>query len=119
MKIRSLGYNPEADELDLLIDVDAPVPAESIPIDAGIYIRRDPATGRVVGAFIRGYSLFVRKVRDNQPIPSELSTAAGFVAELEAIIAWQREVDELSRNLAGHLGDTVRQGELIQALLNT
>lgn len=38
MKIRSLGYDPEADELDLLIDVNAPVPAEVIPIGEGIYI---------------------------------------------------------------------------------
>ncbi len=54
MNIRSLGYDIEADELDLLIDTDVPVPAESVPIDEGIYIRRDKESNKVVGAFIRG-----------------------------------------------------------------
>jgi len=48
MKILSLGYNTEADELDLLIDTDFPVPAESIPIDEGIYIRVDKNSGKVM-----------------------------------------------------------------------
>lgn len=117
MKIRSLGYDAEADELDLLIEADAPVPAESIPIDAGIYIRRDKTSGRVVGAFIRGYSHFLKRVRENQPIPSELAASMGFVAELKAIVAWQKEVDRLSRDLSEHLGNLVQQSEFLATLV--
>ena len=62
MKIQALGYDSEADELDLLIDTDVPQPAEAIPLDAGVYIRRDPESGRVVGAFVRGYTSFLQTV---------------------------------------------------------
>jgi len=117
MQIRSLGYDPEADELDLLIDVDEPVPAESVPIDAGVYIRRDRDSGRVVGAFIRGYSHFVKMVREGRPIPSHRAAAAGFAEELRAIVAWQREVERLSQDLVSHLGDLARQREFLEALM--
>jgi len=60
MNILSLGYDVEADELDLLIDTDSLVPAESVPIDEGIYIRMDRNSGKIVGAFVRGYSNFIR-----------------------------------------------------------
>ena len=89
VNILSLGYNIEADELDLLIDTDFPVPAESIPIDEGIYIRIDKNSGKVIGAFIRGYSNFIKKVRENQIAPSSVTIKAEFLAEFEAIVNWQ------------------------------
>jgi len=113
-----LGYDPEADELDLLIDANAPVPAEAIPIGEGIYIRRDRKSGRVVGAFIRGYSQFLRKVQENQPIKSEGAVAAGFSDELTAIIAWQKEVSALSQSLVQRLGDLAQQREFVETLLS-
>jgi len=58
-----------------------------MPIGEGTYIRRDRSSGRVVGAFIRGYCQFLRKVQENQPIKSEGAAAAGFSDELAAIIA--------------------------------
>lgn len=91
MKILPLGYDSEADEIDLLIDVDFPVPAESIPIDEGIYIRIDKNSGEVIGAFIRGYSSFVKKVRKNQVSPSSTTIKAGLSAEFKAIVNWQRK----------------------------
>ena len=93
MKILSLGYDIEADELDLLIDTDSPVSAESVPIDEGIYIRMDRNSGKIVGAFIRGYSTFIKRVRENQIAPSSVTIKAGFLAEFEAIVNWQRETD--------------------------
>jgi len=118
MRIRSLGYDPEADELDLLVDVNAPVPAEAIPIGEGIYIRRDRSSGHVVGALIRGYSQFLRKVQENQPIKSEGAAAAGFSEELAAIIAWQEEVCALSQSLARQLGDLAQQREFVETVLS-
>ncbi len=117
MKIRSLGYDPGADELDLLIDVDKPVPAEPIPIDAGVYIRRDRDSGRVVGAFIRGYSHFVKMVREGQLIPSDRALAAGLADELRAIVAWPREVERLCQDLMSHLGDLAQQQEFLETLM--
>ena len=119
MKIRSLGYDSETDELDLLIDVDRPVPAESVPIDAGIYVRRERESGRVVGAIIRGYSHFLERLRANQPISRKQAEAAGLAHVLDAIIAWQREVDALSQDLAIRLGDWERQWELLETLTKT
>ena len=62
-QIRSWGYDPESDELDLLINVDKPQAAESIETDAGIYVRRDFASGQVVGALVRGYRRFAKQVQ--------------------------------------------------------
>ena len=93
MKILSLGYDIESDELDLLIDTDSPVTAESVPIDEGIYIRIDKNSGKIVGAFIRGYSNFIKRVRENRIIPSAATIKAGFSEEFEAIVNWQREID--------------------------
>ena len=73
MKILSLGYDVEADELDLLIDTDSPVPAESVPIGEGIYIRMDKNSVKIVGAFIRGYSNFIKRVRENRIAPSAVT----------------------------------------------
>jgi len=117
MKILSLGYNIEADELDLLIDTDSPVPAESIPIDEGIYIRIDKKSGKVVGAFIRGYSNFITKVRENRIAPSSVTIEAGFLAEFEAIVNWQSEIDLLSHELIEHLGYPQQQRELLETLI--
>ena len=91
MKILPLGYNSEADELDLLINTDLPSPAESIPIDEGIYMRIDKNSSEVIGAFIRGYSNFIKKVQENQIALSSATIEAGFEAEFEAIVNWQRE----------------------------
>jgi len=118
MKILSLGYDVEADELDLLIDTDSPVPAESIPIDEGIYIRMDKNSDKIVGAFIRGYSNFIKRVRENRIAPSSVTVKAGFLAEFEAIVNWQREIDSLSHELIGHLGYPKQQRELIETLIN-
>ncbi|RKY62338.1 MAG: hypothetical protein DRP95_01715 [Candidatus Latescibacterota bacterium] len=65
MEVNFLDYDPEADELDLLIDVDRPVPAESVHVENGVYIRCEPTSGRIVGAFIRGYSGFLRRLRSS------------------------------------------------------
>ena len=118
MKILSLGYDIEADELDLLIDTDSPVSAESVPIDEGIYIRMDRNSGKVVGAFIRGYSNFIKRVRENRITPSSVTIKAGFLAEFEAIVNWQREIDLLSHELIEHLGRPKQQRELIETLIN-
>lgn len=119
MRIRSLGYDPEADELDLLIDMDRPVPAESVPVGAGIYLRRDPRSRRVVGAFVRGYSRFLGSILNSEEIPLEEARAAGYEKELKAILAWQRKALQLSRDLLAHLGtpSLEQQRELVDALL--
>jgi hypothetical protein len=44
MKIQALEYDPEADELDLLLDSDATQPAESILVEAGVYSCREVGT---------------------------------------------------------------------------
>src|SRR5438477_1582874 len=91
MKIQALGYDPEADELDLLIDADEPQPAEAVPLDAGVYIRRNPESGRVVGAFIRGYADFLRAMLAEQEIPAVEAVRAGLEKEFSAILEWQRK----------------------------
>jgi len=62
MELHLLDYDPEADELDLLIDSEEPAPAESVHMGNGIYIRCDPSSGRIVGAFVRGYSGLLRRL---------------------------------------------------------
>lgn len=104
LKIRAFGYDPEADELDLLIDTDVPQPAESIPVDVGVYIRRDPDSGRVVGAVIRGYTDFLHAMLTEQEIPGVEATKAGLEKEFAAILEWQRKALRLSRDLLAHLG---------------
>jgi hypothetical protein len=117
MKIQALGYDPEADELDLLIDTEAPQPAEAIPLNAGVYIRRDPESGRVVGAFIRGYTNFLRAMLTGQEIPAEEAAQAGLEKEFNAILEWQRQALRLSRDLLAHLG--ARSGKDRYALVET
>ncbi|MBI3757938.1 MAG: hypothetical protein HY267_08175 [Deltaproteobacteria bacterium] len=104
MKIQALGYDPEADELDLLVDAEQPQPAEAVPLDAGVYIRRDPETGRVVGAFIRGYTNFLRTMLAEQEVLAVEAAKAGLEEEFHAILEWQRTALRLSRALLAHLG---------------
>jgi hypothetical protein len=104
MKIQAFGYDPEADELDLLIDTDTPQPAESVPVDGGVYLRRDVDSGRVVGALIRGYADFLHAMLAEQEIPAVEATKAGLEKEFTAILEWQRKALRLSRDLLAHLG---------------
>jgi hypothetical protein len=117
MKIQALGYDPEADELDLLIDTDAPQAAEAVPLDAGVYIRRDPESGRVVGAFIRGYTTFLRTVLAEQEIAAPEAHKAGLDKEFAAIVGWQRKALHLSHDLLVHIGASSRKDQ--QALVET
>ncbi len=119
MKIQALGYDPESDELDLLIDADAPQSAEAVPVDAGVYIRRDPESGRVVGAFIRGYTPFLRSVLADQEISSTEAIKTGLDKEFAAIVDWQRKALRLSHDLLAHLGSSSRKDQqvLIETLL--
>ena len=117
MKIQALGYDPEADELDLLIDTDVPQPAEVIPLDAGVYIRRDPESGRVVGAFVRGYTSFLQAVMTKQKIASAEASKAGLDEEFAAIVNWQRKALRLSHDLLAHIGASSREKQ--QALVET
>lgn len=118
-QIRSLEYDPESDELDLLINAASPRAAESVPLDAGVYIRRDFGTGEIVGAFVRGYQRFARQVAENQPVSNELAAREGLGEVFEAIVKWQREVGALSHELAAHLGARPPQDQLMQVLVPT
>src|SRR6266404_8968437 len=111
MKIQALGYNPEADELDLLIDAETPQSAEAVPLDAGVYIRRDLESGQVVGAFIRGYTTFLRAVLAEQEISSTEASKTGLDKEFAAIVDWQRKALRLSRDLLAHLGSSSRKDQ--------
>jgi hypothetical protein len=93
-----------ADELDLLIDTAEPQSAEAVPLDAGVYIRRDPESGRVVGAVIRGYTNFLRTLLTEQEIPTIEAVQEGWEKEFRAILEWQRQALRLSRDLLTHLG---------------
>ncbi len=117
MNIRVLSYDSEGDELDLLIDSDAPVQATSIPVGGGIYIRRDIASGHVVGAFIRGYSQFLRVVRGGDPSLTQEAAKLGLGEVVEEIVTWQRETDRLSQSLRRYLGDIEPAAELVDLLL--
>jgi hypothetical protein len=88
MYISLLAYDAESDELDLLIDEKSPLPAESIPVGAGIYIRREPASGRVVGAFIRGYSHLVKRVHTGGQVSDEDAKRLGVHEAFRAILQW-------------------------------
>lgn len=116
-RIRSLGYDSESDELDLLINADTPQEAEAIPLDAGVYVRRDFQTGQIVGAFIRGYQQFARRVAEGKPIPTTIAEQKGLGEVFRAIIEWQRQVGTLSHELAAHLGTWPPQDQLMQVLV--
>ena len=115
--IRSLGYDAESDELDLLINTDSPRAAEAVAVDAGVYIRRDFSDGKIVGAFIRGYQQFARQVAEGNPISSELAERQDLAEVFKAIVAWQSEVGALSHELAAHLGAWPPQDKLMQVLV--
>ena len=119
MKIQALGYDPESDELDLLINADAPQSAEAVPLDAGVYIRRDPESGQVVGAFIRGYTSFLRSIFAEQEISSTEASKAGLDKEFAAIVDWQRKALRLSHDLLAHIGSSSRKDQqvLVETLL--
>ena len=57
MKITNYHYYPESDELDLVINVDKPRPAISVPLDDEFFfLRVDPETNEIVGATILNVS---------------------------------------------------------------
>jgi hypothetical protein len=57
MKITDYHYYPESDELDLVINVDKPRPAISVPLeDEFFFLRVDPETDEIVGATILNVS---------------------------------------------------------------
>lgn len=119
MKIQALGYDPEADELDLLIDEEVPQPAEMIPLDAGVYIRRDIASGRVVGAVIRGYTEFLRLLLAGYDLPREAAKKSGLENEFIAIVEWQKTALKLSQDLVRHLGTPAKEQQaLVETLLS-
>lgn len=97
MDIHALAYDSEADELDLLIDTRSPVPAESVPVGDGIYIRRDPASGRVVGAFIRGYSSLIKRVRTGGHVSDEDAKRSGVHEAFHTVLQWVRDQTEPER----------------------
>ena len=114
-QIYALGYDSESDELDLLINAEQPHAAESIEVDAGIYVRRDFATGQVVGAFIRGYRRFAQQVQQGELSTLPLAERASSREVVQAIIAWQREVGQLSRALAERLHEWPPQPQWLAA----
>jgi len=57
IKITGYHYYPESDELDLVINVDQPRAAISVPLDDEFFfLRVDPETNEVVGATILNVS---------------------------------------------------------------
>jgi hypothetical protein len=96
MYISLLAYDAESDELDLLINARSPMAAESIPAGAGIYIRRDPSSGRVVGAFIRGYSHLLKIVHTGGKMSSEEAKRLGFHEAFQAVLQWVGDQPPLS-----------------------
>ena len=118
-EIVALEYDAEADELDLLVNASVPRAAEAIPLDAGVYARRDFKTGAIVGAFIRGYTQFSRNVSENKPIEFQNAKSVGLEELMSAIIAWQRDVGTLSQELASHVGKWPPQDQLLQVWAKT
>lgn len=113
-EILALDYNAEADELDLLVNSAVPNAAESLPLDEGIYARRDFESGEITGAMIRGYAGFARKVASDAPLSFERSRQMGLVGLSQAIIQWQRDVGTLSHELASHIGKWPPQDQLLE-----
>jgi len=57
MRITDYHYYPESDELDLVINVDKPRAAISVPLDDEFFfLRIDPETNEIVGATIMNAS---------------------------------------------------------------
>jgi len=60
MRITDYHYYPESDELDLVINVDKPRAAVSVPLeDEFFFLRIDPETEEVVGATIMNASHYL------------------------------------------------------------
>jgi len=60
MRITDYHYYPESDELDLVINVDKPRAAISVPLeDEFFFLRVDPETDEVVGATIFNASIYL------------------------------------------------------------
>lgn len=118
-QIRSLGYDPESDELDLLINSDAPQPAEAIALGHGVYIRRAFENGEIVGAMIRGYEQFAREVGSKNIVASENLSPKELSEIFEAIVQWQGEVGLLSHQLAEHLEAWPPQDSFLQVLVKS
>jgi hypothetical protein len=114
-KIQVIGYDAEADELDLLINSAQPQAAESIELDLGIYVRRSFVSGEIVGAFVRGYRAFAQQVQDGDRHAFPMAEQAGLRAVVEAIVTWQREVGQLSRDLAAHLKQWPPEAQWLEA----
>jgi hypothetical protein len=88
MYISLLAYDSENDELDLLIDEKSPVPAESVPVGEGIYIRRELSSKRVVGAFIRGYSHLLKKLHTGGQVSDEGAKQVGVHEAFQPVVQW-------------------------------
>jgi hypothetical protein len=93
MHISQLAYDAESDELDLLINAQSPMPAKSVLVGEGIYIRRDACSGRVVGAFIRGCLRLVEKLHSGRQVSDENAKQLGVHEALQAILQWVRDRD--------------------------
>jgi hypothetical protein len=52
MTITQIAYNEDADELDLVINVNKPQPAISHLVEDDFYLRINPDTNQIVGATI-------------------------------------------------------------------
>jgi uncharacterized protein YuzE len=59
MKITQVFYDEDADELDLVVNVDEPQPAASRLVEDDFYLRVNPETNQVVGATIFNASLYL------------------------------------------------------------
>jgi hypothetical protein len=60
MKITDYHYYPDSDELDLVINVDQPRAAISVPLeDEFFFLRVDPETDEIVGATIMNASHYL------------------------------------------------------------
>ncbi len=59
MTITRVFYDEEADELDLVVNVDEPQPAVSRLVEDDFYLRVNPQTNQVVGATIFNASLYL------------------------------------------------------------
>jgi hypothetical protein len=93
MYINLLAYDAECDELDLLIDTRFPMAAESVPVGEGIYIRREPSSGRVVGAFVRGYSRLLKKLHSGGQVSDECAKQLGVQEAFMAVVQWLGDQD--------------------------
>jgi hypothetical protein len=84
-QIQVIGYDAEADELDVLINSAQPQAAVSIELDLGIYVRRSFVSGEIVGAFVRGYRGFAQQVQNGDWHAFPMAEQAGLRAVVEAI----------------------------------